>query len=393
MFKKRIWKPLLIGLGWVTCLAGLVVLMSFIAVKKSEVVCKSVKVYIPGSQYFIDRQEVDNILQMTSHTLVGRRIENIDLHDLENKLKHNPFIEFAKVYADMDGVIQVEVSQRQPILRMMNRFDQDFYVDQNGLKMPLSQNFTARVVVANGYIDELFANKVDSLHNSLAKDIFKTADFIRKDSLWDAQIAQIYVNQDHEIELIPRVGSQRILLGNADSLDLKFANLRVFYKQALPLVGWDAYNTINIKYANQVIGVKNQTLVDSLAAQAKDKLRAEQKTKDSLRVVNIALQRSEGPAISAEPVTNAAGATKAAVAKTKPAAVEPKVTTEKPATKKALVKPSTTTTTAEKPKESNGINPDALYKPKAKTVKPAAATPAAQKTGQKKTDKKTSIKK
>jgi cell division protein FtsQ len=47
------------------------------------------------------------------------------------------------------------------------------------------------------------------------------------------------------------------LLGNADSLDVKFHNLLAFYKQALPQVGWDAYKLINIKYANQIIGVKN----------------------------------------------------------------------------------------------------------------------------------------
>ncbi|MCO5936101.1 cell division protein FtsQ [Mucilaginibacter sp. RB4R14] len=264
MFKKRIWKPLLIGFGWFVSLAGLVVLMSFIEVKKAELVCKKVNVYIPGNQYFLDRQEVDNILQTTSHSLIGRRLENIDIHALENKLKHNPFVEYAKVYVDMDGVIQVEVSQRHPILRMMNRFDQDFYIDQHGLKMPLSQNFTARVLAVNGYIDELFANKVDSLRTPLAKEIYKTADFIRKDSLWDAQISQIYINQNHEIELVPRVGNQRILLGNADSLAIKFANLKVFYKQALPLVGWDAYKLINIKYYNQVIGVRNETLIDSL---------------------------------------------------------------------------------------------------------------------------------
>nr|WP_067060580.1 cell division protein FtsQ [Mucilaginibacter sp. L294] len=264
MFKKRIWKPLLIGFGWLVSLTGLVVLMGFIEVKKAELVCKKVNVFIPGNQYFIDRQEVDNILQTTSHTLIGRRIENIDIHELENKLKINPFVEFATVYIDMDGTLQVEVSQRQPILRIMNRFDQDFYVDEHGLKMPLSQNFTARVLAVNGYIDELFANKVDSLHTALAKDIFKTADFIRKDSLWDAQIAQLYINKDHEIELVPRVGNQRILLGNADSLATKFNNLKVFYKQALPLVGWDAYKLINIKYMNQVVGVRNETLLDSI---------------------------------------------------------------------------------------------------------------------------------
>jgi len=376
MFKKRIWKPLLIGLGWTICLAGLVVLMGFIEVKKSEVVCKSVKVYIPGNQYFIDRQEVDKILEMTSHTLVGRRIDNIDIHDLENKLKHNPFIEFAKVYVDMDGVIQVEVSQRQPLLRVMNRFDQDFYIDQHGLKMPLSQNFTARVLVANGFIDELFANKVDSLHTVLAKDIYKTADFIRRDSLWDAQIEQIYINQDHEIELIPRVGNQRILLGNADSLAMKFDNLRVFYKKALPMVGWDAYKLINIKYSNQVIGVKNETLQDSLNALAARKA----KSADSASRVNAASARVNRDSVVSSVISDE-------VEKTD----EPRPEVVKAATPKPVTKPKENKPAAKKTENK----PATVSKPKAD--KPAAAKPdnkpAAAKTTATKTEKKTSIKK
>jgi cell division protein FtsQ len=277
MFKKRIWRYLLISFAWAISLGGLVVLMGFIEIKKSEVLCKDVKVYIPGNQYFIDRDEVDHILRIQSHALIGRRMESINIHALQNRLKANPFIEFAKVYADMDGVINVEISQRQPILRIMNRFDQDFYVDQHGLKIPLSSNFTARVLVANGYIDELFANQVDTLHTAMAMELFKTADYIRKDSLWDAQIAQIYVNKDHEIELIPRVGNNRILLGDADSLDTKFHNLLVFYKKALPQVGWDAYKEINIKYANQVIGVRNENI-------KKDSLQAKKASVDSTKM-------------------------------------------------------------------------------------------------------------
>ena len=277
MFKKRFWKYLLLGFAWLISLGGLVVLMGFIEIKKSEVLCKDVKIYIPGNQYFIDEQEVDNILQIHSKALIGRKMESINIHEMEEKLKANPFIETATVYASMDGVINVEISQRQPVLRMMNRFDQDFYVDQHGLKMPLSENFTARVLVANGYIDELFANHVDTLHTDMAMAVFKTADYIRKDSLWDAQIAQIYVNKDHEIELVPRVGNNRILLGDADSLDTKFHNLRVFYKKALPQVGWGAYKMINIKYANQVIGVRNEDI-------KKDSLQTDSASRDSVKV-------------------------------------------------------------------------------------------------------------
>jgi cell division protein FtsQ len=272
MFKKPIVKYILISLCWLISLGGVVVLMSFIEIKKAQVICKDVKVYIPGNQYFIDQQEIDNILHVKNHTLIGRPIESINIRALEDKLKANPFIETARVYIDMDDVIRVEITQRQPILRIMNQFDQDFYVDSHGLKIPLSNNFTARVLVANGFIEEPFSGKVDTLHTDIATQVYKTADYIRRDSLWDAQIAQIYVNQAHEIELIPRVGSQRILLGNADSLDAKFHNLLIFYKKALPQVGWGMYKIINIKYTNQVIGVKNQiTKQDSLAAIAAKK--------------------------------------------------------------------------------------------------------------------------
>jgi cell division protein FtsQ len=271
MFNWGVWKYILISLAWVVSLGGIIVLMSFIAVKKAGVVCKDVKIFIPGNQYFIDKDQIDNILQLKSNTLIGRKLENINMHELENKLKANPFIEFARVYADMDGIICIDISQRQPMLRIMNQYEQDFYVDQHGLKLPLSENFTANVLVANGLIDEPFSGKVDTLHTALARDVFKTADFIRKNSLWSAQIAEIYVNQNHEIELIPRVGSQRILLGNADSLATRFHNLKVFYKQALPQVGWDAYN--------QVIGVRNDIMKkDSVKGAASDSTKLKKDT-------------------------------------------------------------------------------------------------------------------
>ena len=276
MFKKHIWKHILFGSLWLISLGGLVTLMSFIEYKKAEVTCKDVKVYIPGNQYFIDREEVDNILGIKQHKLIGSKLKDINIHLLEQRLKANPFIESATVYADMDGIIRVEISQRQPVLRVMNQFDQNFYIDQHGLKVPLSNNFTARVIAANGYIDEVFGSKVDTLHTEIAREIYRTADFISKDSLWNAQIAQIYVDQDHQIELIPRVGTNRILLGNADSLETKFSNLLTFYKKAIPQVGWDRYKTINIKYANQVVGIKSDNF-------KKDSLKAVLK-QDSLKV-------------------------------------------------------------------------------------------------------------
>jgi cell division protein FtsQ len=98
MLKKRIfWKYVLITFCWLISLGGLVVLMSFIEIKKGEVICKDVKIYIPGNQYFIDRQEIDNILGVKNHTLVGRRLDDINIQALESKLKaHSADYEYVR---------------------------------------------------------------------------------------------------------------------------------------------------------------------------------------------------------------------------------------------------------------------------------------------------------
>jgi cell division protein FtsQ len=261
--------------------------MSFISVKKHNVDCTDIKILIPGSDNFIEREEVDAILKQSQGVLIGKNLEGINLHEIEERIKSNPYIAFAKVYADMDGVISISISQRQPILRIINSAGQDYYVDRNGLKMPLSPNFTANVLVANGDIMEHFSGKVDTLITRLAEDLYETALYIKKDTLWDAQIEQLFVNNRKDIELIPRVGNQRIILGSADSIDVKMKNLLIFYKKAMPKVGWDTYSTINIKYANQIVcerrdSTHKQAAITSSPVIAADSMASRKEVVDSV---------------------------------------------------------------------------------------------------------------
>lgn len=270
MLKRVNWKGIFYGFLWALCLSSVVLLMSFIEVKKATVVCKDVRIVIPGNQNFVERSEIDNILFNAAGPLVGKPLNQINIHRLETALKANPFIEFAKVYGDMNGIIQVQVKQREPVLRVFNIANQDFYIDRNGIKIPTVASFTANVLAANGQITESYNNTVDTLRSKLARELFDTALFIEGDTLWRDQIEQIFVNKDGEIELVPRVGHHKIILGSADSLKTKFTNLLMFYKKAVPTVGWDAYKTINLKYANQIVCVKNgiKNISDSTAIAA-----------------------------------------------------------------------------------------------------------------------------
>ena len=269
MLKRINWKLIFYCFAWIMCLSGLVVLMSFVSIKKHSQKCTDLKVMLPGTNNFIERDEVDRILLESSGVLVGRKLEDINIHKLENILKANHFIEYAKVFADMNGVIHVDIRQRKPVIRIINMANVNFYIDENGFKIPMSDNYTARVLVANGLIDEDFAGKVDTLSSQLTRDLFRTAKFIRQDTLWNDQVEQLFVDTKGDIEIVPRVGDHKIILGTADSLETKFRNLLVFYKKAIPKVGWDTYNSISLKYANQIICERN--IIDSTGVITKPK--------------------------------------------------------------------------------------------------------------------------
>ena len=108
--------------------------------------------------------------------------------------------------------------------------------------MPVSNNYTANVILANGYVDLV---SVD--------DLKMLATFVNKNKFWKSQILQIYVDWAGSIQLVPRVGNHKIILGDCSDLEQKFNKLFAFYKDGLNKIGWNTYKTINLKYKNQVV--------------------------------------------------------------------------------------------------------------------------------------------
>ena len=71
-----------------------------------------------------------------------------------------------------------------------------------------------------------------------------------------SQIIQLYLNQNKEFELIPRVGNHVILFGDLDGMESKFEKLMLFYQKGVKQIGWNRYTLINLKYKNQLVCVK-----------------------------------------------------------------------------------------------------------------------------------------
>jgi cell division protein FtsQ len=251
--------------------AYLVMVSGFIGSKEKMQKISALKVRIVDSteNQFIRAADISNILEQKKYNLFGKESANLDLEAIERSLKTLQIINKAEVFITEPGVLHIEISQKTPFVRIFNRYGQGYYLDRQGNVIPLSHSFSPFVIVANGFIAEPFTigkilNINEARHDSLPRslhtiyDVYKLAEFITDDKFWNSQIEQIYVNNNYEFELIPRVGSHIIELGRAEDLNEKFENLKILYLRGFNNLGWNQYEKISLKYKNQVVCTKIQ---------------------------------------------------------------------------------------------------------------------------------------
>jgi len=259
------WKLVWFVFLGVSSLVGLVFLMSLVNKKDANQLCSAMKVNIMGKEAFIDQKDISDLIIKNYGSVVGRSVNSLPLQKIEKSLLSLPYVFDAEVYADMDGVIQVTIQQREAILRIINSMGKEYYIDATGVKIPVTLRYVPHVLVANGNISEGYGRALEQVKTPLVKDLVKIVKEVKDDPLWSNQIVQLYVNQDKDIEIVPRVGNQQLILGTADSLDHKLQRLQVFYTNILPKVGDEAYEKVNVKYSGQIICErKGEWFLDSL---------------------------------------------------------------------------------------------------------------------------------
>ena len=163
------------------------------------------------------------------------------------------------MYVTIDGNIHIYANQREPIMRVMPDNGGDFFVDEDGVIVRRRNLYTPRLHVVGGNINisSAMLNGVSvldtSIKNSILKDIYYLVNYINDNNFWSAQIDQIYVDSNDEIDLIPRVGSQVVHMGTTENFEGKLRNLRAFYDKILPEVGWNRYSLISLEYIDQIV--------------------------------------------------------------------------------------------------------------------------------------------
>lgn len=213
---------------------------------------RGVRVMIENEEefHFVNKEQIMRQLFVDRHVDVKRiAVGKVDLQRMERILSSNPWIEYAQIYLDNARVLNIKVIQRVPQLRLFTRKGASFYMDSTLHLLPVSDE--------NTHYELLFVNVPDLSDDSIStlykKTMLQVARTIKRDTFWQAQTSEVVVNSLKDIEIVPVLGTHRILLGAADQLQTKLENIFAFYTDVLNKVGWNRYTIVDARFADQIV--------------------------------------------------------------------------------------------------------------------------------------------
>lgn len=221
--------------------------------------------------------------------VVGAKPKDVDLDvsAIEEFIASKRHVSKVDVYKNTKGELWVNITQKVPVIRILSDAGNSVYLDTLKQRVDMSTDYSCDVplVTCSDSLFNLLVNMNDSLNRAekqrkiegkdrglfakrknVEKNIAKNYIFldnlinfvklVRSDDLWNSQTAQINIARNGDVELVPRVGSQIIILCTREDLSLGaeyLHKLRLFYSSQMNKIGWNRYKTINLKYRSLIV--------------------------------------------------------------------------------------------------------------------------------------------
>lgn len=211
----------------------------------SEALCNGVKISVSQNAMspFVTADDIDHELGGIVASADTALAASYNLRDIEHRLAALSIIESVNCQRLANDVIAIDVVPMVPVARVFDNRG-SYYINKAGKHLLASARYQIDVPVI--IVDN------DSLTN--ASVIIPLLDQINANATWAQLVGALKVDRRGDIYIVPTVSGHIINIGDGSNFDDKMKRLFAFYNQVLDVKGWNYYDTISVKYANQVIG-------------------------------------------------------------------------------------------------------------------------------------------
>jgi len=205
---------------------------------------KSEVIFVGENKLFVKPETVNKLLIENKRDASSIRKDELDLNKIEKSIDTQEMVEKSDVFVSIDGVLKARVKQRTPIARIYDG-GISFYIDYEGNKMPLSDNFTARVPLVSGTINKKNNEDLAALFRTIYDDAFLKKNIIAIEIMPNGSLKMFNRNYNYFIDF-----------GRTMNVDQKFRNYKAFFQKAVLDSSLYKYNKIDLRFTEQVVCTK-----------------------------------------------------------------------------------------------------------------------------------------
>lgn len=193
--------------------------------------------------HFITPADIIRESGVDPDTLPRCRRSEFDLYSLKRRLEQSDKIQNVDVSMLSSGRILIDVTPMTPVARVFEKKN-SYYINSQGKKISADIRYHLDVPVVVGYFD--------SIHP--AQRLLPLLDHIARDPGLTALVSTVCQERDGNIIIVPTIVGHVVNFGDTSDVADKFARLRTFYRKVASERGWQAYDTVAVKWRGRVVG-------------------------------------------------------------------------------------------------------------------------------------------
>ena len=235
------WTLLIILLGYTAAITV------WAHAEASRNACSGIEVVVDGSNK-ADSVTRNGVLAELAHyprKIIGVPLESVNTYDVRQFLSRFSNFENVDCVITTDGKLKVSVIPMFPEIRVFSPMG-SYYINKDGKYIASNAEFYVDVPIVKG----VFTNKLPAMY------VLPVTRFIESDPVLSELVAMIEVIDEDNIILIPKIQGHVINFGDTTRLQEKKRALMTMYNKIMPYKGWNEYDTISVRFRNQIVATR-----------------------------------------------------------------------------------------------------------------------------------------